>query len=115
MYAVFVFFFLLKRKTAYEMRISDWSSDVCSSDLGKIGHGDEPGAAGADHQRAGADAGHQHGGIGDHLGQHRGDQMLPDTGGRAEQIDQEDRKSVVEGTSVSVRVALGGRRIIKKK
>src|SRR3546814_19049403 len=42
----FVFFF--KQKTAYEMRISDWSSDVCSSDLysrdayeegyGKLGH-----------------------------------------------------------------------------
>src|SRR3546814_3948403 len=29
---VFVFFFF-KQKTAYEMRISDWSSDVCSSDL----------------------------------------------------------------------------------
>src|SRR3546814_4113813 len=29
---LFVFFF--KQKTAYEMRISDWSSDVCSSDLG---------------------------------------------------------------------------------
>src|SRR3546814_7034058 len=28
---MFVFFF--KQKTAYEMRISDWSSDVCSSDL----------------------------------------------------------------------------------
>src|SRR3546814_10757843 len=28
---VFVFFF--KQKTAYELRISDWSSDVCSSDL----------------------------------------------------------------------------------
>src|SRR3546814_1805960 len=28
----FVFFFF-KQKTAYEMRISDWSSDVCSSDL----------------------------------------------------------------------------------
>src|SRR3546814_4264873 len=26
-------FFFLKQKTAYEMRISDWSSDVCSSDL----------------------------------------------------------------------------------
>src|SRR3546814_10298972 len=30
--SVFVFFFF-KQKTAYEMRISDWSSDVCSSDL----------------------------------------------------------------------------------
>src|SRR3546814_6174598 len=28
-----VFFFFCKQKTAYEMRISDWSSDVCSSDL----------------------------------------------------------------------------------
>src|SRR3546814_1624267 len=31
----FVFFF--KQKTAYEMRISDWSSDVCSSDLKAVG------------------------------------------------------------------------------
>src|SRR3546814_19205602 len=30
---VFLFFFFFKQKTAYEMRISDWSSDVCSSDL----------------------------------------------------------------------------------
>src|SRR3546814_7515818 len=29
------FFFFFKQKTAYEMRISDWSSDVCSSDLTK--------------------------------------------------------------------------------
>src|SRR3546814_14262384 len=28
-------FFFFKQKTAYEMRISDWSSDVCSSDLGQ--------------------------------------------------------------------------------
>src|SRR3546814_15287521 len=28
-----IFFFFFKQKTAYEMRISDWSSDVCSSDL----------------------------------------------------------------------------------
>src|SRR3546814_7048208 len=33
---LFVYFmlFFFKQKTAYEMRISDWSSDVCSSDLG---------------------------------------------------------------------------------
>src|SRR3546814_15068259 len=30
-------FFFFKQKTAYEMRISDWSSDVCSSDLGQFG------------------------------------------------------------------------------
>src|SRR3546814_7270798 len=29
----YIFFFFFKQKTAYEMRISDWSSDVCSSDL----------------------------------------------------------------------------------
>src|SRR3546814_4289996 len=33
---MFVFFF--KQKTAYEMRISDWSSDVCSSDLAALDH-----------------------------------------------------------------------------
>src|SRR3546814_3048681 len=31
-------FFCFKQKTAYEMRISDWSSDVCSSDLHKPMH-----------------------------------------------------------------------------
>src|SRR3546814_6584587 len=30
---IYLFFFFFKQKTAYEMRISDWSSDVCSSDL----------------------------------------------------------------------------------
>src|SRR3546814_16540961 len=30
-------FFFFKQKTAYEMRISDWSSDVCSSDLSSLG------------------------------------------------------------------------------
>src|SRR3546814_4242106 len=34
---VVLFFFFFKQKTAYEMRISDWSSDVCSSDLAKAG------------------------------------------------------------------------------
>src|SRR3546814_1093642 len=31
-----VLFFFFKQKTAYEMRISDWSSDVCSSDLSDL-------------------------------------------------------------------------------
>src|SRR3546814_11973775 len=38
-----MYFCFFKQKTAYEMRISDWSSDVCSSDLGVIvsaGHSD---------------------------------------------------------------------------
>src|SRR3546814_14382453 len=34
---IFAFFFFCKQKTAYELRISDWSSDVCSSDLGANG------------------------------------------------------------------------------
>src|SRR3546814_5277428 len=43
-----MFFFFFKQKTAYEMRISDWSSDVCSSDLqgravgvGGVGRGED--------------------------------------------------------------------------
>src|SRR3546814_14148284 len=36
-YFVLSIFFFFKQKTAYEMRISDWSSDVCSSDLGVWG------------------------------------------------------------------------------
>src|SRR3546814_6669950 len=39
-----VYFFFFKQKTAYEMRISDWSSDVCSSDLTMM---DFSGSAGA--------------------------------------------------------------------
>src|SRR3546814_3779344 len=33
---LFYLFFFFKQKTAYEMRISDWSSDVCSSDLQRL-------------------------------------------------------------------------------
>src|SRR3546814_7749993 len=33
MFVLYIFFFFFKQKTAYELRISDWSSDVCSSDL----------------------------------------------------------------------------------
>src|SRR3546814_14862335 len=43
---MYIFFF--KQKTAYEMRISDWSSDVCSSDL------DRAGDDGGRHQQADA-------------------------------------------------------------
>src|SRR3546814_13650380 len=61
-----VFLFFFKQKTAYEMRISDWSSDVCSSDLfaaGDEGFAQRPeillGMDQAEH-RAGEDAGDQH-------------------------------------------------------
>src|SRR3546814_9426706 len=36
MFCVVIIIFFFKQKTAYEMRISDWSSDVCSSDLGQV-------------------------------------------------------------------------------
>src|SRR3546814_18367614 len=78
------------------MRISDWSSDVCSSDLpGRL-------AAGADRL-----ARHR-GGMGR---RHR--RRVP--GLAAVPGGHRDRKSVVLGKSVSVRVDVGGRRIIKKK
>src|SRR3546814_9185013 len=40
-------FFFFKQKTAYEMRISDWSSDVCSSDLDGLGADVQPDQAAA--------------------------------------------------------------------
>src|SRR3546814_8878987 len=41
-------FFVFKQKTAFEMRISDWSSDVCSSDLANCANGDVGGLSGID-------------------------------------------------------------------
>src|SRR3546814_6358515 len=41
-YHLCVFLFCFKPKTAYEMRIRDWSSDVCSSDLGDVIKVDNP-------------------------------------------------------------------------
>src|SRR6059058_6560709 len=40
----FVFFFFFKQKTAYEMSLRDWSSDVCSSDLLRHHQPGDPGA-----------------------------------------------------------------------
>src|SRR3546814_10793547 len=61
-----LFFFFFKQKTAYEMRISDWSSDVCSSDLSGGGRG----GAGAAVQGGGGAMGR---GVGKlrHQGRHR--------------------------------------------
>src|SRR3546814_15048399 len=146
------YFFFFKQKTAYEMRISDWSSDVCSSDLhGRAGrdasvahlhrlqgrgrHGEEAdrlprgrsqggdalrrrgcrcdaqavaalqGAAARRGWHADLRDGRSPAGAGDRGDGKRGRQ------GRC----RRDRKSGVEGKSVSVRVSLGGRRIIKKQ
>src|SRR3546814_16307529 len=94
--------FFFKQKTAYDMRISDWSSDVCSSDL--VGGG-QIDARAADVPLLRSDGRPHH----DRWTGHR----TGDTGVVARRGG--DRKSVVEGKSVSVRVDLGGRRIIKKK
>src|SRR3546814_8910057 len=65
---VVVFFF--KQKTAYEMRISDWSSDVCSSDraihqrVGAFAVGEELRVAGVEDVVGFQQALRQHGGIG---------------------------------------------------
>src|SRR3546814_9912645 len=67
----FVFFFFFKQKTAYEMRISDWSSDVCSSDLPDRETDDVTalgfqtlGVIGNHHDRAGLCAAHALGKLG---------------------------------------------------
>src|SRR3546814_20852458 len=137
-----VFFF--KQKTAYEMRISDWSSDVCSSDLQTC-----TGAATV-HDHQGAEKGS--GSTTDpvcgmtvdpattpHIATHGGEHNYFCSAGCLAKFEADpdryavkrepaaadapggaiwtcpDRKSVVEGKRVSVRVDLGGRRDIKKK
>src|SRR3546814_12774755 len=63
-----VLFFFFKQKTAYEMRISDWSSDVCSSDLAGVAAGLRPNGR-RRHQRRGHGGGVRAGGVGgDHPG-----------------------------------------------
>src|SRR3546814_12488490 len=99
------------------MRISDWSSDVCSSDLvGQVA--DVEGLPGAVLRVGVAPAGGEHLADGERgvVAARRGEVVaarVPVGVGHGE-IDG-DRKSVVKGKSVSVRVDLGGRRIIKKK
>src|SRR3546814_13090279 len=95
-----MFFLFFKQKTAYDVRISDGSSDVCSSDLLAV-----LGPAHRGHELDAFDARQR-------ILERLGDLGFHDLGAGAE---IGDRKSVVEGKSVSVRVDLGGRRIIKTK
>src|SRR3546814_5114887 len=53
-------FFFFKQKTAYEMRISDWSSDVCSSDLSDGVQADRPVRAMRGVEAAAEEAGGDH-------------------------------------------------------
>src|SRR3546814_21085898 len=100
-----VFFFFCKQKTAYDMRISDWSSDVCSSDL-SLAVVLHPNTSTVEVRLADLAL---EDGVGVALDERR-------CRGLAGFLGREgDRKSVVEGKSVSVRVDLGGRRIINKK
>src|SRR3546814_9640209 len=106
----YCFVFVFKQKTAYEMRISDWSSDVCSSDL------DVGDWTACDIEALRRDHGEAYDGwrAGTYTpaGGETWDRFCGRIGGA---IDKLDRKSVVSGTRVSVRVELGGRRFIKKK
>src|SRR3546814_1081976 len=111
-------FFFFKQKTAYEMRISDWSSDVCSSDLRQLPVTDvrrqrddaplEPGQPLRSRHRL--DMGHEPRGR---LPVRR--HQIAETHGEVAEHPEAERKSVVEGKSVAVRVEHGGRRIIKTK
>src|SRR3546814_13523969 len=110
------------------MRISDWSSDVCSSDLGQrdgcarsLRRGIE--APPRDHSKRRTDGeDHQQSGQHDPDAQRQGalEETFEDVAtlslrAPSSPLSPTDRKSVVKGKSVSVRVELGGRRTLKKK
>src|SRR3546814_19364274 len=108
------------------MRISDWSSDVCSSDLGedargagshrRLGH-DE--LVVADRHRLGARDPAESRDGGDHNDKDDGSEARADDGdgGKAEDEDGKGagRKGAGEGKGVARRVVYGGWRCIKKK
>src|SRR3546814_17844274 len=111
------------------MRISDWSSDVCSSDLGKPSRSRPPGSLVASVHRSlsfstsFALVGKRSSPL---LSSSRtatspaamiGDELIALTEECERVVERGiiDRKSVVSGKSVSVREVLGGRRIIKQK
>src|SRR3546814_13141464 len=92
------FLFFVTHMTAYEMRISDWSPDVCSSDLVDLF---------VDGSHVVADAASGDLRTGQRSAMERDGTIIVTQAG--------DRKSGVSGKSVSVRVDLGGRRLIKKR
>src|SRR3546814_16097198 len=103
------------------MRISDWSSDVCSSDLGDLLVRAGFALPVADTETLTVRYRDLFGLLRDLRGM-AATSLLPDpaalsrdTLARAAALFAEDRKSVVWGTSVSVRLDRGGRRILQKK
>src|SRR3546814_12645212 len=139
----FVFLFFFKQKTAYEMRISDWSSDVCSSDLQQQQRGQqrEKGdrqqsrrAQAGGHAPSGTSSAGGGAGTGVALAAQRNcmtsssmaftlsTSSISSADRRAAAAMAAtrsgwaiDRKSVASGQRWSVRVYLGGRRLIKKQ
>src|SRR3546814_15571508 len=102
------------------MRISDWSSDVCSSDLAKAADEMvEPAPvvagqhAGRDAKQEGAADGERHHGIGRAGAPDDARQQVAADAVGAQQVLR-DRKSVVEGKSVTIRVDPGGSRLIQR-
>src|SRR3546814_20523522 len=118
-----LFFFFFKQKTAYEMRISDWSSDVCSSDLARARRVRDR-LAGRRARRGRTLGAGGRGRVDPRQSRppdspdHASRASYPRrAGGRCAVVARyrADRKSVVSGKSVSVRVDLGGPRLLKKK
>src|SRR3546814_17852126 len=94
------------------MRISDWSSDVCSSDLAdRVQHEIEPVLA----RRPVHQLDHHVGGAGQEGEEYRRGEGDIDGIADEARVTQQERKSVVKGTSGAGRVDFGGRRSIKKK
>src|SRR3546814_19116823 len=99
-----IIFFFFKQKTAYDRRISDWSSDVCSSDLSSSAPAPAPPSAASSCR---APPARRASGI---------SPLRPPPRRRSRRCRRRgrcsDRKRVVQGQSVSVSVDLGGLSII---
>src|SRR3546814_12052470 len=93
------------------MRISDWSSDVCSSDLvmDKLNLANDAGFLGSDVISGRPE------GMDDAAWRHQREVLAISQLHANVDAEIPDRKRVVSGKSVSVRVDLGGRRLIKKQ
>src|SRR3546814_4533947 len=119
MRALYIQFFIFKQKTAYEMRISDWSSDVCSSDLPLTTT--MLSVPGANTVRGYSFFGDSYvyvlfeDGTDLYWARSRVLEYLSQVQSRLPAAAKPDRKSVVQGKSVSVRVYYVGRLPLQNK